>query len=174
MAPKAPAPDKTSAKPAPESAQAATEGLNTQEFARNMLTVGVKSQQLLLDFATRMAKRDQPGPLDPLNISGAMLALTKAMSSDRERVIEAQTRLWTDLMSLWEGTALRMLGGEAEPVIEPAQGDRRFKAEEWRQNEIFDCIKQSYLLTANAVQDMVGSLNGLEDGERARVAFYTR
>ena len=181
MPSKAPTPDKTSPKPAPESAapapQAAPgpEGLNTQEFARNMLTVGMKSQQLLLDFAGRMAKRDKDTPLDPLNISGAMMALAKAMGSDRERVIEAQTRLWNDLMSLWEGTARRMLGGDAEPpLVEPAQGDRRFKSEEWRKNEIFDFIKQSYLLTANAMQETVGKLHGLDETERARVSFYTR
>ena len=181
MPSKAPTPDKTSPKPAPESAapapQAAPgpEGLNTQEFARNMLTVGMKSQQLLLDFAGRMAKRDKYTPLDPLNISGAMMALAKAMGSDRERVIEAQTRLWNDLMSLWEGTARRMLGGDAEPpLVEPAQGDRRFKSEEWRKNEIFDFIKQSYLLTANAMQETVGKLHGLDETERARVSFYTR
>ena len=44
-----------------------------------MLTVGVKSQQLLVDFMARMAKRDTATPLDPLNISGAMLNLVKAM-----------------------------------------------------------------------------------------------
>ena len=181
MPSKAPAPNKTSPKPAPESAAPAPqvapgpEGMNTQEFARNMLTVGMKSQQLLLDFAGRMAKRDKDTPLDPLNISGAMLALAKAMGSDRERVIEAQTRLWNDLMSLWEGTARRMLGGDAEPpLVEPAQGDRRFKSEEWRKNEIFDFIKQSYLLTANAMQETVGKLHGLDETERARVSFYTR
>ncbi len=78
-------------------------------------------------------------------------------------------------MTLWETTAHRMLGGgEAPPVVEPAPGDRRFRAEAWQQNEIFDFIKQSYLLTANAMQEMVGKLNGLDEKERDRVAFYTR
>jgi polyhydroxyalkanoate synthase subunit PhaC len=174
MASKAPAPKTTSAKPASESSAPAPEGLDTREFTRNMLTVGMKSQQLLLDFAARMARREQSGPLDPLNISGAMLALAKAMSGDREAVARAQTQWWNDVMTLWEGTARRMLGGEAATVVEPAKGDRRFKADAWQQNEVFDFIKQSYLLTANAMQEMVGKLHGLEDTERARVAFYTR
>ena len=92
-----------------------------------MLTVGVKSQQLLVDFTTRMASRDRSGPLDPLNISGAMLSLAKAMSGDREAVIDAQTQWWNNFMTLWEGTARRMLGGEADAVVEPAPGDRRFR-----------------------------------------------
>ena len=122
MAPKAPAADASESLP----------GLNGQEFARNMLTVGMKSQQLLLDFAARMGKRD--GPIDPLNISGAMMALAKAMGEDRDAVLAAQTQWWNDVMTLWESTARRMLGGEAAAVVEPAAGDRRFKAEAWREN----------------------------------------
>ena len=160
---------KAAAQPAPQ-----PEGIEPQAFARNMLTVGMKSQKLLVDFVARMAKREDPGPIDPLNISGAMMALAKAMSGDREAVLKAQTEWWDGFMTLWESTALRMLGGEAPAVIEPAPGDRRFKAEEWKNNEIFDFIKQSYLLTANAMQEMVGELNGLDEKERARVSFYTR
>jgi len=164
----------TAKSPAPAAESVTPDHLDTREFARNMLTVGVKSQKLLLDFVARMAARESPAPLDPLNISGAMLSLAKAMSGDREAVVEAQTQWWNNFMTLWETTARRMLGGEAPAVVEPAPGDRRFKADEWRQNEVFDFIKQSYLLTANAMQEMVGKLHGLDEKERDRVAFYTR
>jgi polyhydroxyalkanoate synthase len=154
---------------APESA---FDAIDSREFARNMVSVGMKSQKLMLDFVARMGHRE--GPIDPLNISGAMLALAKAMGGDREAVAAAQTEWWNNVMLLWETTARRMLGGEAPAVVEPAPGDRRFKSDAWRQNEIFDFIKQSYLLTANAMQEMVGNLHGLDEKERGRVAFYTR
>jgi len=173
MATKSPAAQTKAESPAAKTA-ALAEGLEPQLFARNMLTVGMKSQQLLVDFMARMAKREDPGPIDPLNISGAMMALAKAMSEDREAVLTAQTEWWNGFMALWESTARRMLGGEAPVVVEPAPGDRRFKADAWRENEVFDFIKQSYLLTANAMQEMVGKLNGIDEKERARVAFYTR
>jgi polyhydroxyalkanoate synthase len=164
----------TAKAPAPATESVTPDHLDTREFARNMLTVGMKSQKLLVDFTARMAARENPLPLDPLNISGAMLSLAKAMSGDREAVVEAQTQWWNNFMTLWESTARKMLGGEAPAVVEPAPGDRRFKADAWRENEIFDFIKQSYLLTANATQEMVGNLNGLDEKERSRVAFYTR
>ncbi len=118
-----------------------------------------------MDFMARMAKREERGPIDPLNISGAMMALAKAMSGDREAVLRAQTEWWNGLMTLWESTARRMLGGEAPAVVEPAPGDRRFKADAWKENEVFDFVKQSYLLTANAMQEMVGELLGLDNRE---------
>jgi len=167
-------PSSTKPGPAPESLPP-PDALNSREFARNMLTVGVKSQQLMLDFIARMAAKEDSGPIDPLNISGAMMSLAKAMGGDRDAVIQAQTQWWDNFMILWESTARRMLGGDAPPsVVEPAPGDRRFKADAWKQNEVFDFIKQSYLLTANAMQEMVGKLNGLDEKERSRVAFYTR
>src|SRR5665213_2680982 len=166
------APSSPHARTAPESAS--PDGLDTGEFARNMMSVGVKSQQLMLDFIARMAARENPGPIDPLNISGAMMSLAKAMGGDRDAVMQAQAQWWNNFMTLWESTARRMLGGDAPAVVDPAPGDRRFRAEAWKQNEVFDFIKQSYLLTANAMQEMVGTLNGLDEKERSRVAFYPR
>jgi polyhydroxyalkanoate synthase len=148
--------------------------VDREKFAHNMLRVGAQTQQLLTEFFKRMAERDSAAPLDPLNISGAFLALAKAMGEDRQTVMTGQAQLWKDWMGLWETTARRMLGGEAAAVIEPASGDRRFRDSEWQRNEIFDFIKQSYLLTANSVQQMVAHLHGIPDGERKRIEFYTK
>src|SRR3569832_1713209 len=88
MSPKSANTHTPSAKPAPAPPESgfSPESLNTQELARNMRTVVMKSQKLLLDFVARMSARENPGPIDPLNISGAMMALAKAMGSDREAV----------------------------------------------------------------------------------------
>ena len=134
----------TAKAPAPATESVTPDHLDTREFARNMLTVGMKSQKLLVDFTARMAARENPLPLDPLNISGAMLSLAKAMSGDREAVVEAQTQWWNNFMTLWESTARKMLGGEA-----PASGRARARRPplqggcDGEKNEIFDFIKQS-------------------------------
>jgi polyhydroxyalkanoate synthase len=148
--------------------------IDREKFARNMLNVGLKAQHLIIDFVKRAAEQDRQGPLDPLNITGAFLTLTRAMSQDSETVINAQVQLWKDWMGLWETTARRVLGGHADPVVAPAPGDRRFRDAEWQQNEIFDFIKQSYLLSANMMQGLVAGLHGIPESERKRIEFYTR
>jgi polyhydroxyalkanoate synthase len=148
--------------------------MDREKFAHNMLRVGAQTQQLLTEFFRRIAERDNSAPLDPLNISGAFLTLAKAMGEDRQTVMTGQVQLWRDWMGLWETTARRMLGGEAAAVIEPASGDRRFRDSEWQRNEVFDFIKQSYLLTANSVQQTVANLHGIPDNERKRIEFYTK
>jgi len=148
--------------------------IDREKFAQNMLTVGAQTQQLLAEFFKRMANQDHTGPLDPLNVSGAFIALAKAMGEDRQTVLNGQLQLWNDWMGLWETTARRILGGEAPPVVAPAPGDRRFRDTEWQRNEIFDFIKQSYLLVANAMQQTVANLHGIPDNERKRIEFYTK
>src|SRR5690606_4710191 len=56
----------------------------------------------------------------------------------------------------------------------PDATDKRFKSEEWSQNQIFDYIKQSYLLTADWIQNTIADVDGLDAPTRKKVDFYTR
>ena len=102
------------------------------------------------------------------------MSLARAMAANPAAIVEAQFELWRDFMGLWESTARRMLGGESAPVVSPNPGDKRFKDKDWQENQVFDFIKQSYLLTANWLQNTVGKVE-LDDPEiRRRVDFYTK
>jgi polyhydroxyalkanoate synthase len=139
------------------------------------MRVGQQSQKLLTDFMKRQAtKVGANEPLDPLNITDAFAQLLKAMSANPTAVVEAQFQLWRDWMGLWERSARKMLGEDVQPVVEPRPGDKRFKDKDWQENAIFDFIKQSYLLTANWMQNTVATMDGLDDAQRKRAAFYTK
>src|SRR2546430_7595013 len=77
-------------------------------------------------------------------------------------------------MTLWQRTAQRFLGGGADPVIEAAAEDRRFRDQAWSDNSLFDYIKQSYLLTARCIQGAVKQVEGLDERTARKVDFYTR
>ncbi len=144
------------------------------QFARNMVHVGIQSQRLLTDFLKRQAGKVGNEPLDPLNIVGTFQDLLRGMVADPAVVMEAQFQLWRDYMGLWERTARRMMGGEVAPLDVPAPGDRRFKDKEWQENQIFDFIKQSYLLTAKWLQGTVAKVDGIDAPSRRRIEFYTK
>jgi len=144
------------------------------EFARNMVKVGIQSQRLLSDFAKRQAGKSGTEPRDPLNLTATFMELLRGMVADPAVMMEAQFQLWRDYMGLWERTARRMLGGDAEPVIAPASGDKRFKDKDWQENQVFDFIKQSYLLTAGWMQSTVAKVEGLDPRSRKRIEFYTK
>jgi len=144
------------------------------QFAQNMMRVGVQSQKLIADFMKRQTSKTGAEPFDPLNISGAFMSLVRGMAENPAQIVEAQFELWRGFLTLWESTARKMLGGESEPVVAPGAGDKRFKDKDWQENQLFDFIKQSYLLTANWIQSTVGKVE-LEDPEaRKRVDFYTK
>ncbi|HEY2033768.1 MAG TPA: class I poly(R)-hydroxyalkanoic acid synthase [Rhizomicrobium sp.] len=165
--------------PSPTESQEAVEAYKIGDpgvFARNMVQVGIQSQQLLTDFLRRQASKAGSGePLDPLNITGAFTELLRGMIADPSAVMEAQFQLWRDYMGLWERTARRMMGGEPEPGIEPARGDKRFRDKDWQENQVFDFIKQSYLLTANWMQETVAKADDkLDPKTKKRIEFYTK
>jgi polyhydroxyalkanoate synthase len=147
------------------------------EFARNMMQVGQQSQRLIADFVKRQSAKGSSGagPLDPLNLTGTFTALLKSMAANPAVIMEAQFQLWRDYMGLWEQTAHRMMGGSSKPVVAPAAGDKRFKDKDWEENQVFDFIKQSYLLTANWMQETVAKVDGdLDIKMRKRIEFYTK
>lgn len=77
---------------------------------------------------------------------------------------QAQLNLWRNLLT----------GNTSEkPVVEPPPGDRRFKAEEWSKNPVFDYIKQSYLLTSRMLTEMAQNAK-LSPQEQQKLEFYTR
>jgi poly[(R)-3-hydroxyalkanoate] polymerase subunit PhaC len=144
------------------------------ELSRTMATIAEASQRLVSDFLTRQGGGAQDQDADPLNIGQAFLEMTARLMSDPGKLVQAQMSLWQDYMNLWQTTARRMMGQDTEPVIEPGPDDRRFKDAAWQQNELFDFVKQSYLLTARWMQSTVHEVDGLDDKTAKKVDFYTR
>jgi len=143
------------------------------EMSQKMANIAERSQKLVTDFLDRHGNEPNSN-LDPLNIGGAFLEMTTQMMSDPVKMMQAQMNLWQDYMDLWQSTTRRMMGEDSEPTIEPEQGDRRFKHEAWDENQVFDFIKQSYLLSARWMQSTVSDVEGMDDKTSKKVDFYTR
>ncbi|HWI29322.1 MAG TPA: class I poly(R)-hydroxyalkanoic acid synthase [Stellaceae bacterium] len=143
------------------------------QWSRDMAEIAERSQRLVLEFLGRQSGNGV-GPADPLNIGSAFLEMTGRLMADPAKLMQAQVSLWQDYMTLWQRTAERFLGGKAEPMVEPAASDRRFKDAAWSDGTLFDFIKQSYLLTARWLQSTVKEIDGLDDKTAKKVDFYTR
>ncbi|MGY5777084.1 PHA/PHB synthase family protein [Rhizobium sp. LEGMi135b] len=94
--------------------------------------------------------------------------------SDPRRTLEAQTQLLSGYFGLWTKTMQRLSGdSSAEAEAEPVK-DRRFADEDWQKNPFFDFLKQTYLLTSNWAEKLVGEAEGLDEHTRHKAAFYTK
>ena len=139
---------------------------------RSMADIAERSQRIVSEWLKRQHQQEQN--LDPLNIGSAFLEMTARLMANPAQMMKAQIGFWQDYMTLWQNTARRMMGIESEPVIDALASDRRFKDDAWKDSEVFDFIKQSYLLSARYVQDVVTHVDGLDKKTAQKVDFYSR
>jgi polyhydroxyalkanoate synthase len=143
-------------------------------LSHNMAAIAERSQRIVADFLKRQGAEGGPKSLDPLNLGSAFFEMTARLMADPAKLMQAQFSFWQDYMTLWQNTARRMMGDAPPPVATPAPGDKRFKDDAWQENEVFDFIKQSYLLSARWMQGLVKDVEGLDDKAAQKVDFYTR
>ena len=136
--------------------------------------IAERSQRLLQEFAEKQAKDGPAGaPADVLNLTGTFLDFTAKLMADPQKVVAAQMELMQQYMRLWQATTDRMMGKPAEPVID-APKDKRFADPAWRDEAIFDHVKQSYLLTSRWLTGLSKDVEGLSPHERQKVDFHMR
>lgn len=165
-------------KPAgPEANPASFRMPDPEVVSRTMADVAERGHRIVTEFLNRQtlsAGQDGgPGP-DPMHLGSAFLDMATRLMTNPARLMQAQLGFWQDYLTLWQNTARRMWGEEVQPVIAEDSKDRRFKDEAWRENEVFDFIKQSYLLSARYFTNVVHAADDLEPKTAQKVDFYTR
>ena len=141
-------------------------------LGRSMADIAERSQRIVTDWLKRQGSEERE--TDPLNIGSAFMEMTAKLMANPARMMQAQLGFWQDYMTLWQNTARRIMGMPSESVIDAPSTDRRFKDDAWKENEVFDFIKQSYLLSARYVQDVVTHVDGLDPKTAQKVDFYSR
>jgi polyhydroxyalkanoate synthase len=87
--------------------------------------------------------------------------------------LERTRDFWTDSLTLWQ----RMLvPGAREPTTETPERtrDKRFKDPRWRENPVFDWLRQSYFLLSDQMLAQVDALQGVDDHQREQMRFAAR
>jgi len=94
--------------------------------------------------------------------SAAAGTLPWGNSSLQRSYFDKQAKLWAALAS-----------GKRETLATPEPGDRRFAAKEWRENPYYDYLKQSYLLAAQYLEELVDAAE-LQPQAKERARFAAR
>ena len=149
---------------------------NPEEFAANLLKVFEQGSGVFARLADRPDAK--AGPYSPASeFSTATHTLTELMRvwlADPVRLGESQTMFFQQFAELWNNVLQRMIGMPIKPLIEPGQGDNRFKDPEWSHNPFFDFLKQGYLLVCRWAEQRLGETEGMDPRERHRAEFYLR
>lgn len=145
--------------------------LDSQEVTRALARIAERSRRAVADFLDRQSRDSALTELfDPLHIGDAFLQMTAQILASPAQIVEAQISLWSNYLQIWQHTARTMLGESERASPAPA--------EQWNQAELFDFVKQSYLLTARWIQALLRgdarSGGPLGKADAQMVDFYTR
>ncbi|OYX52317.1 MAG: class I poly(R)-hydroxyalkanoic acid synthase [Sphingomonas sp. 32-66-10] len=115
-----------------------------------------------------------------LDLAGHMPAHMPAMPQmpaspplDPAAAMRAGAEFWADTMTLWQ----RFLDPAKAPKFEetPEQArDKRFKAPQWREQPVFDFIRQSYLTLSGHLLKGVDQIEGLTPKQKDQLRFATQ
>ncbi len=143
-------------------------------LGQNLAQAAAQCQELLTDFIARNQKQFDNPSTDPFNLAGPFSQLLQQFMSDPWLIMRSQMELWQAQTALWQATMRRLMGETVDPVVQPARGDKRWRHPEWANNQIFDFMKQSYLLTTQWLQETVHDVEGMDPETKRRVEFYTK
>jgi polyhydroxyalkanoate synthase len=146
--------------------------LDPVQLSLSLGEIAVRSHRLMLDFLTRRPELSGLG--DPTGIGQAFLELTAKMITDPTSIAQTQLELWADHMNLWQRTTERLFDPTGKSDQRPVTIDRRFQHPAWTENALFEYIKQSYVISAEAILSAVNRVNGLNPKTAHKVDFYTR
>ncbi len=137
-----------------------------------------KSQEVVREFFISNAESLKGGPADiqadPLHVGEAFQEMMAGLAHDPGTVMQRQFNLWGDFAKMMATMSRRMAGEDVKPAIEPEPGDKRFTHPAWRENQLLDFVKQSYLTYSKWLRSTVSSLEGLDEHEQKRAEFYTQ
>lgn len=159
-------------------AHATQETVKTQGFASditdNITQMMIFGQKLTSDLLFSGMRNPTNIVIDPFNAMQSWFDSVASMIAHPEKILESQVTLWQNYAQLCQNTLARFQGEDTPDVISPARSDRRFRSEVWDEN-IFDFIKQCYLLVGSSVMEAIESTStDLDKRSRDRALFFTK
>jgi polyhydroxyalkanoate synthase len=139
----------------------------------NLARAAMTAQSAIAEAALKQAERPSPVSMDPFHVGGAWGEVMTRLATQPEKLMRAQADLYGRYLDLWRSASLTAAGETPAAVATPARGDKRFADPEWS-SPGFDLVKQSYLITAGWLNDLVAGVEGMEPLTRRRVEFVTK
>ncbi len=130
-----------------------------------------RASQAMLEFWTKQGASPGNAPTSNVSaIAGEWGAAASAMLADPGKLAAMQADWWQGAMGLWQSFA----DGTPGPLAAAADKDKRFRGEAWREQPVFDFVRQAYLLTARHIMDAAAGVDGLDADARQKMLFNTR
>ncbi|MBC00422.1 MAG: class I poly(R)-hydroxyalkanoic acid synthase [Rhodobacteraceae bacterium] len=149
---------------------------NPEAFAHNLARIVENAGKAMAAYVEPREKGEiKPEMAEELTVIFKTLGqVGEYWMSDPQRAMEAQGRLWTKYIDLWNSSLKRMMGEPSTPAISADPRDKRFGDPEWDDNQFFDFVKQIYLITSQWAEQLVVEAADLDEHTRHKADFYVK
>ncbi|MDP4891251.1 PHA/PHB synthase family protein [Cypionkella sp.] len=149
-------------------------GAKLEKMTTNLAKIEALSSRLMAALAARPASDPGvQGPGQEIYMKAATAYLAGLMQNP-SRVLEQQISYWGKTMRHYVDAQQALASGDLRPPEDTGPKDRRFSNPVWDSNPAFNYLKQQYLFNAEAVQNAVAVMEGIDDHERKRVDYFSR
>ncbi|HEX8258647.1 MAG TPA: class I poly(R)-hydroxyalkanoic acid synthase [Allosphingosinicella sp.] len=147
--------------------------LPTLEEMQHWTWVMGRAQQLMMEHVAKQMGELGTRAADAAAKAPAVNWPMTPVFADPAKLAEQQVELWTEGLNIWQ-RALGLDGAGKSEAAEKADKDKRFNAPQWRDNPLFDMIRQSYILVSDRLLGSVDAIEGVDAKQRERIRFATR
>jgi polyhydroxyalkanoate synthase subunit PhaC len=150
------------------------ESKNLDNLNTNIARIEDLTQRLVAAFARKQPQRgDLQGP-DPSLYMRAATAYWAEMVNNPSKILEHQIGYWGKTLKHFVETQEALRKGQLSPPEDHTPDDRRFSNPLWKTHPYFNFIKQQYLMSAQAIEAAIASLDTLEPREKRRLEYFGR
>jgi polyhydroxyalkanoate synthase len=169
----APAPKPPAAEPAGLGALAMEQTAESlAQLSSNLTQAMTRANQV---FSTAFLEQTQDAANwkpDPLGVQLALNEVWTHLVQQPDTLREAHANLWKRYSEIWQKHTAYMLTGHMEGD-EPTR-DKRFKDPEWRSNPGFSMMRETYLATAEFINDLISRTEGVDEAAKRKAAFFVK
>ena len=147
---------------------------NLEELDANLVKIEELSQRLVAAMShKRQVRPSLQGPGQDLYMKAAA-AYVAEMMANPSKILEHQISYWGKSLKHYVEAQQALATGKLEAPEDPTPSDKRFSNPLWQTHPFFNFVKQQYMLNAEAVQDAVADLEGLDSDEKRRIEYFSR
>ncbi len=171
-----PAAPEAAAAQTPQAAAGASKAPDFDAFAMNlsaMMGEGARAAQAYFEGA-RQSGVDRSASDTMADAVRTLGGVADYWLSDPQRALQAQAKITSGFLSLWSQTLHRLSGENTPPIFAADPADKRFADPQWRENPVFDFLRQAHGLTVDWANSLVEDAKTSEPASRARAKFYLR
>jgi polyhydroxyalkanoate synthase subunit PhaC len=142
-----------------------------ERLTKRLNDLTLESQKLGMGMVNRSENTsNRPFRADPYGLTPYFADVATRLAGNPEKLATAQQEFFQGLSQIWIDSVKTMMGEQAAP--EPK--DKRFADPDWGALPAFDMMRRVYLHTSGWMNDLMDSVEGVDDLTRRKARFFTQ